>query len=112
MYTLVVMVRGDLFFLRKAWMKGKEDKFVKVVDLMSLSYSFKERKREKYKERARMLVQSAKNTGQAYWESYSSPSFPCVKALSMFIVQETAVTRDENVVDTRGWRGIIHEAWK
>lgn len=60
MYTLVVMVRGDYFSLRKLEWKGKEDKFVKVVDLMSLSYSFKERKREKYKERARMLVQRQK----------------------------------------------------
>lgn len=64
MYTLVVMVRGDLFFLRKLEWKGKEDKFVKVVDLMSLSYSFKERKREKYKERARMLVQRQKIQGK------------------------------------------------
>lgn len=74
--------------------KGKREKFVKVVDLMSLSYSFKEREREREIEReSKNASAKTRNTGQEYWESYSFPSFPCVKVLSMFIVQETAVMR-------------------
>ena len=73
-------------------MKREREKFVKVVDLMSLSYSFKERGREIERE-SKNASAKTKNTGQEYWESYSFPSFPCVKVLSMFIVQETAVMR-------------------